>query len=173
MAGSFQSLAQFGGCARIVLAPESRTPAAFDSFGPAQTACQIAPLKAVADDQKPVISGRQLFLQIHQQPDVLLRLQASGGRARALYPGAPAAARTPAEEAATSLVAALAAEKGTTGEAIVLGWLMRHPAGIAPVIGTANPDRILACAGAPEAAAAMTRAEWYGLWVAARGSNIP
>ncbi len=70
-------------------------------------------------------------------------------------------------------MAALAAEKGTTGEAIVLGWLMRHPAGIAPVIGTANPDRILACAGAPEAAAAMTRAEWYGLWVAARGSNIP
>ena len=42
----------------------------------------------------------------------------------------------------------LAAEKGTTGEAIVLGWLMRHPAGIAPVIGTANPDRIRACAGA-------------------------
>ena len=102
-----------------------------------------------------------------------IRLQAYGSLARGLYTGAPAAARTPAEEAATSLVAALAAEKGTTGEAIVLGWLMRHPAGIAPVIGTANPDRILACAGAPEAAAAMTRAEWYGLWVAARGSNIP
>ena len=102
-----------------------------------------------------------------------IRLQAYGSLARGLYTGAPAAVRTPAEEAATSLVAALAAEKGTTGEAIVLGWLMRHPAGIAPVIGTANPDRILACAGAAEAAAAMTRAEWYGLWVAARGSNIP
>ena len=45
------------------------------------------------------------------------------------------------------LVAAMAAERNTTGEAIVLGWLMRHPAGIAPVIGTANPARILACAG--------------------------
>ncbi len=102
-----------------------------------------------------------------------IRLQAYGSLARGLYTGAPAAMPTPAEEATTALVAALAAAKGTTGEAIVLGWLMRHPAGIAPVIGTANPDRILACAGAAEAAAAMTRAEWYGLWVAARGSNIP
>ncbi|SDL48132.1 Predicted oxidoreductase [Arthrobacter sp. ok362] len=102
-----------------------------------------------------------------------IRLQAYGSLARGLYTGAPAAVPTPAEEATTAIVAALAAEKGTTGEAIVLGWLMKHPAGIAPVIGTANPDRILACAGAAEAAAAMTRAEWYGLWVAARGSNIP
>ena len=102
-----------------------------------------------------------------------IRLQAYGSLARGLYTGAPAAVPTPAEEATTALVAALAAAKGTTGEAIVLGWLMKHPAGIAPVIGTANPDRILACAGAAEAAAAMTRAEWYGLWVAARGSNIP
>jgi predicted oxidoreductase len=102
-----------------------------------------------------------------------IRLQAYGSLARGLYTGAPAAVPTPAEEATTALVTALAAAKGTTGEAILLGWLMKHPAGIAPVIGTANPDRILACAGAAEAAAAMTRAEWYGLWVAARGSNIP
>ena len=61
----------------------------------------------------------------------------------------------------------------TTGEAILLGWLMKHPAGIAPVIGTANPDRIRACADAAAVAAAMTRTEWYRLWVTARGSNIP
>ena len=30
---------------------------------------------------------------------------------------------------------------------------MKHPAGIAPVIGTANPDRIRACAGAAAVAA--------------------
>ena len=102
-----------------------------------------------------------------------IRLQAYGSLARGLYTGAPAADPTPAEEATAALVAELAAAKGATGEAIVLGWLMKHPAGIAPVIGSANPGRILACAGAAEVAAAMTRAEWYGLWVAARGSNIP
>jgi predicted oxidoreductase len=102
-----------------------------------------------------------------------ITVQAYGALARGLYTGAPAAEPTAAETATTALVAALAAEKGTTGESILLGWLMKHPAGIAPVIGTANPERIRACAGAAGVAAAMTRAEWYRLWVTARGSNIP
>lgn len=102
-----------------------------------------------------------------------ITLQAYGALSRGLYTGAPAATPSAAEQATAALVAAMAAEKGTTGEAVLLGWLMKHPAGIAPVIGTAKPDRILACAGAAEVAAAMTRAEWYRLWITARGSNIP
>jgi predicted oxidoreductase len=102
-----------------------------------------------------------------------ITVQAYGALARGLYTGAPAPAPTPAGEATAALVAALAAEKGTTGESVLLGWLMKHPAGIAPVIGTASPGRIRACAGAAAAAAAMTRAEWYRLWVTARGSDIP
>lgn len=102
-----------------------------------------------------------------------ITVQAYGSLARGLYTGAPAAEPTPAETATAALVAAMAEEKETTGEAILLGWLMKHPAGIAPVIGTANPDRIRACAGAADVAAAMTRPEWYRLWVTARGSNIP
>ncbi|MCU1548575.1 MAG: aldo/keto reductase, partial [Arthrobacter sp.] len=73
-------------------------------------------------------------------------LQAYGALARGLYTGAPADEPTAAEEATTALVAQLAAEKNTTGESILLGWLMKHPVGIAPVVGTANPDRIQACA---------------------------
>lgn len=102
-----------------------------------------------------------------------ITLQAYGALARGLYTGAPAATPTPAEEATTALVAALAAEKNTTGESVLLGWLMKHPAGIAPVIGTAKPERIGACADAAGVAGTMTRAEWYRLWVTARGSNIP
>jgi predicted oxidoreductase len=102
-----------------------------------------------------------------------ITVQAYGALGRGLYTGAPAATPTPAEEATADLVAALATEKGTTGESILLGWLMKHPAGIAPVIGTANPGRIRACAGAAASAAAMTRAEWYRLWITARGSDIP
>jgi predicted oxidoreductase len=102
-----------------------------------------------------------------------ITLQAYGSLAQGLYTGAPAAAPSAAEEATAGLVAQLAAEKKTTGAAVLLGWLMKHPARIAPVIGTANPDRIRACADAAEVAAGMTRAEWYRLWVTARGSNIP
>ncbi|WP_272927701.1 aldo/keto reductase [Pseudarthrobacter sp. ATCC 49987] len=102
-----------------------------------------------------------------------ITLQAYGSLARGLYTGAPAATRSAAEEATAGLVAQLAAEKKTTGESILLGWLMRHPARIAPVIGTANPDRIRACADVAAVAAGLTRAQWYRLWVTARGSNIP
>jgi predicted oxidoreductase len=102
-----------------------------------------------------------------------ITLQAYGALAQGHYTGAPPESPTPAEAATAVLIARMAKDKGTTREAILLGWLMRHPAGIAPVIGSANPDRIRACAGAAHAAAAMTRAEWYRLWVTARGSNIP
>jgi predicted oxidoreductase len=102
-----------------------------------------------------------------------ITLQAYGALARGLYTGAPSGRPTAAEEATTALVAELAADMGTTGESVLLGWLMKHPAAIAPVIGTANPERIQACSGAVEVAARMTRAEWYRLWITARGSNIP
>ena len=70
-------------------------------------------------------------------------------------------------------MAELAGEYGTTGEAVLLGWLMKHPAGIAPVIGTVNPARIRACADAARVAQAMTRAEWYRLWVDGAGQQHP
>jgi predicted oxidoreductase len=102
-----------------------------------------------------------------------ITLQAYGALARGHYTGNPPERPTPAESATAALLAEMARENGTTVEAVLLGWLMKHPAGIAPVIGTANPDRIRACAGAARAAETMTRAEWYQLWVTARGSNIP
>jgi predicted oxidoreductase len=100
-------------------------------------------------------------------------LQAYGALARGLYTGAAADDPTAAEAATAVMVRELAGKHSTTGEAILLGWLMKHPAGIAPVIGTVNPSRIAACADAARIAEAMTRAEWYGLWVTARGSNLP
>ena len=102
-----------------------------------------------------------------------ITLQAYGALARGHYTGNPPERPTPAEAATAALLAEMARDKGTTSEAVLLGWLMKHPAGIAPVIGTANPDRIRACAGAARVAESMTRAEWYRLWVTARGSNIP
>ena len=102
-----------------------------------------------------------------------ITLQAYGSLARGIYTGAEPDNPTSAEAATGELVAQLAGEYGTTGEAVLLGWLMKHPAGIAPVIGTVNPDRIRACGDAARVAQAMSRADWYKLWVTARGSNIP
>lgn len=102
-----------------------------------------------------------------------ITLQAYGSLARGAYTGADPENPGSAEAATAELVAQLAGEYGTTGEAILLGWLMKHPARIAPVIGTVNLDRIRACSDATRVAQALTRADWYKLWVTARGSNIP
>jgi predicted oxidoreductase len=102
-----------------------------------------------------------------------ITLQAYGSLARGLYTGADPDSPTPSEAATADLVAELAAEYGTSRESVLLGWLMKHPAGIAPVIGTVNPGRIRACGDAARVAKALTRADWYRLWVTARGSNIP
>ncbi|MBD1383612.1 hypothetical protein IC621_26060 [Bacillus sp. IB182487] len=67
----------------------------------------------------------------------------------------------------------MAEEKGTTREAIVLCWLMRHPARIQPVIGTTNLDRIKNSHDAIRQSELMTREEWYSLYVTARGNELP
>lgn len=99
----------------------------------------------------------------------------AGGRytGRTTPPGGSPDSLTRADLAAAELVARMAEERGVDGEAIVLGWLMRHPARISPVIGSANPARIRACAGAEEIAAGMSRPEWYALFTAARGHRVP
>ncbi|MDO6144413.1 aldo/keto reductase family oxidoreductase [Paenarthrobacter aurescens] len=102
-----------------------------------------------------------------------IELQAYGSLAQGRYTGANPEELSPAEAATAAMLEQLAAEKDTTPESVLLGWLMKHPARISPVIGTTNGKRIKACADAASVAATMTRAQWYGLWVAARGNNIP
>lgn len=73
--------------------------------------------------------------------------------------------------AAATLVAKLAREKDTTPDAIALAWILRHPAGIQPVLGTTRPERVRAAA--PADGAMLSREEWYALLAAARGQKAP
>ena len=72
---------------------------------------------------------------------------------------------------AAALVARLAQEKGVSAEAILIAWLLRHPAGIQPVIGTTNPQRIAASCRADDLD--LSREEWYSLFEAGRGGRVP
>lgn len=76
----------------------------------------------------------------------------------------------PAQEVA-QLVASLAAEKNVSPEAIVIAWLLRHPAKVQPIIGTTNLDRIRAACQADSIE--LTREEWYTLFTAGRGDKLP
>ncbi len=73
--------------------------------------------------------------------------------------------------AVAKLIAELAEQKNTTKEAIALGWLLRHPAGIQPILGTHKASRIADSVKADEVT--LERAEWFALMEAARGAPVP
>ena len=54
---------------------------------------------------------------------------------------------------------------------LALAWLLAHPAKIIPLVGSNNPAHIQEAAGA--ASIMLSRTDWYKLWVAARGVNVP
>jgi predicted oxidoreductase len=70
-----------------------------------------------------------------------------------------------------TLVEALARKKDTTVEAIALGWLLRHPAGIQPILGTTRPERVLASVQADTVQ--LSSEEWYALLAAVRDAPVP
>lgn len=64
-----------------------------------------------------------------------------------------------------------AAEYTTDRTNIVLAWLLRHPSGILPIVGTTQLDRIKSAAAAAEID--MDRDTWYHILRAARGVKLP
>ena len=68
-------------------------------------------------------------------------------------------------------VEAIAKERDVSRTVIALAWLMKHPSGIIPVVGSVDPDRIREVVKATELD--LTREEWYRLLTAARGEPLP
>jgi len=69
------------------------------------------------------------------------------------------------------LVAKLAEKYSVSREAIVINWVLRHPAKIEPVIGSLDPDRIKNCVEALDFQ--LEREDWYKLFEKARGKRLP
>jgi predicted oxidoreductase len=102
-----------------------------------------------------------------------IQIQAWGPLAQGRFSGKPTADTTPSEIRTAELVQKMAQQKDTTPESIVLGWLMKHPALIQPVIGTVNVDRVLACRDAVHQSKMMTREEWYTLFQSSLSKIVP
>lgn len=68
-------------------------------------------------------------------------------------------------------VDAVAAEHGVSRSVVALAWLLKHPAGIVPIVGSINPNRIREATKADEIE--LSREQWYRLLIAARGTPIP
>jgi predicted oxidoreductase len=70
-----------------------------------------------------------------------------------------------------AIVAEMAKQKGLSGEAILVAWVLRHPAKIQAIIGTTNTGRIAAACQAD--GVELSREEWYRLFDAGRGEDLP
>lgn len=102
-----------------------------------------------------------------------IQIQAWGPLAQGRFSGKSVDQDTENIRNTAVMVKKMADEKGTTQEAIVLGWLMKHPAMIQPVIGTANTERIISCKDAESQSQMMTREEWYSLYESSKGRKMP
>ena len=65
----------------------------------------------------------------------------------------------------------VAAGGGVDRAAVALAWLLAHPAGIVPVVGTNNPRRIRSIADAMKVQ--MNRETWFNLYTHALGHEVP
>ncbi len=81
------------------------------------------------------------------------------------------APKTNRERATAAELDRIAEEQGVSRSVAAYGWLMAHPAGIVPLVGSQNPGRIAEAAGA--LAMRWTRQDWYAVLVAARGEKLP
>lgn len=60
---------------------------------------------------------------------------------------------------------------GVSRAAILMAWLLKHPSGILPIVGTRNPERIRdAVAGE---SLDLSREAWYRIYLTARGKPLP
>ena len=85
--------------------------------------------------------------------------------------GRLAAPETARDKAVAAALDAVASAQGVSRTVAAYSWLMAHPAGIVPIIGSQNPARI--AEGAQALTVRWSRTEWYAVLVAARGVPLP
>lgn len=113
----------------------------------------------------PFINGQLAHAQQHHMP-VMAWSPLGGGRlhAQAGTPGTAAARLAPK-------LAELALGAGTDTTAVAMAWLMHHPVGILPVMGSNQIERISSFGEA--ARVPMDRQTWYELYELANGHEVP
>jgi predicted oxidoreductase len=90
-----------------------------------------------------------------------------GGGARQLLPWQ----ETYRPKLVVSVLDEIANERKTSRTAIAIAWLLKHPAGIVPIVGSTNPKSISEASRAVDIE--LSREEWYRLFEAARGERLP
>ena len=80
-------------------------------------------------------------------------------------------AQEPRDSALGRALASLGRELNATPEQLAIAWLLRHPAGIHPVLGSGKLERIRLLVAAQHIT--LNRQQWFGLLEAATGQEVP
>ena len=65
----------------------------------------------------------------------------------------------------------LAGELGAGPDQVALAWLLAHPAGIVPILGSGRLERLRGAAAA--CALRLDRESWFRVWTASTGEEVP
>jgi len=74
-------------------------------------------------------------------------------------------------EAVVKALDEIAKSRGVSRTIIAYAWLLKHPAGIVPIVGSTDSQRIREAVQSTEFE--LTREEWYRLLLVARGEPLP
>ncbi len=100
-----------------------------------------------------------------------ITIQAWSPLARGAIGGKPLAGAEARAAKTAEIVADMARDHKASVEAVLIAWILKHPAKIQAIIGTMNPERVKACCQADTLE--LSREEWWRLWIAGRGAELP
>lgn len=141
------------------------------NFTPAQTAALNHFLGHKLVTTQPEISPLRIDCFENGELDQAMMLGLTPLAWSPLGGGRLAAPESPRDKAVAAALDSVAEAQGVSRMVAAYSWLMAHPAGIIPIIGSQNPARI--AEGAQALNVLWTRTEWYAVLVAARGVPLP
>jgi predicted oxidoreductase len=141
------------------------------NFTMAQTAALNHFLDTKLATTQPEISPLQIAALENGEMDAAMMLGLTPLAWSPLGGGRLTDPKVPRDRAVAAALDAFAAPLGIGRTVAAYSWLMAHPAGIIPIIGSQNPARI--AEGATALTVPWTRTQWYAVLVAARGVPLP
>ncbi len=141
------------------------------NFTAAQTAALNHFLGHKLVTSQPEISPLQITCFENGELDQAMMLGLTPMAWSPLGGGRVAAPETARDKAVAAELDRVAAAQNVSRTVAAYSWLMAHPAGIIPIIGSQNAERIAESATA--LTVRWTRTDWYAVLVAARGERLP
>ncbi|MBF9036636.1 oxidoreductase [Rhodobacterales bacterium HKCCE2091] len=122
----------------------------------------------------PLVTNQVELSVLHNTPltngDIAF-LQERGIRPMAWSPLAGGALFAEGGARVRDVLERIGAEQGVGADAVAVGWLLAHPAGVVPVMGTNSLGRIARLSEA--AKVRLDRQDWFEIYTAALGHEVP